>query len=414
MNSSAFQQTINNDIVLGSSAIFKAAATGNLVFGGAIDTNGKTLGAQAFTTGILKLNGTVSGSGGIQVNGSSSGIIELNNSNTYSGGTVLFAGTTKAGTSGAIGNGTLSLGLNNTNLAPTFLTNGAITIANSIVLASNSAGSPVYTIGGATADTSTYSGAITMGTSGGGSTAEGLRVTAASGGRVNFTGNLSRGSFTGTKDVVTKIGSGVVALSGGNNTYQGATLVNAGTLLINGTLDNTGANVSVASGATLGGNGTIYRSGSLAAGGILSAGDMSGSTSLAGTLAFGSGGATSGLTMLGTSVLKFDLQQGNFTVGGGINDLVTVGGNLTLDGTLQVTELGGSLTNGTYRLFNYTGTLTDNTLTIDAAFLAAHAGSTIDTSVANQINLLVVPEPATWVLLACGLTAVVVLRRRRA
>jgi fibronectin-binding autotransporter adhesin len=141
---------------------------------------------------------------------------------------------------------------------------------------------------------------------------------------------------------------------------------------------------------------------------------MSAGTSLVGTLDLAGGGATSGLTLANTSVLKFDLQQGNSIAGSGINDLITVGGQLTLDGTLQVIELGGSLTNGMYRLFNYTGALTDNTLTIDAAFLAGHAGSTIDTSFANQVNLQVVPEPATWALLAFSLTTILVLRRRRA
>jgi len=224
------------------------------------------------------------------------------------------------------------------------------------------------------------------------------------------TGNVISGA--GTVNIFGQTGTSVEVLSGAN-TYTGVTTVSTGTLLINGSLGNTGANVSVANLATLGGNGTISRSVSVAAGGILSPGGMSGGTSLAGTLDLAGGGATSGLTLADTSVLKFNLQQGNFTEGGGINDLITVGGALTLDGTLQITELGGSLTNGTYRLFTYTGALTDNTLIIDAAFSTTHAGSTIDKSVASQINLIVAPEPSTFVLLALSLTTVVVLRFRR-
>jgi len=59
-------------------------------------------------------------------------------------------------------------------------------------------------------------------------------------------------------------------------------------------------------------------------------------------------------------------------------------------------------------LFTYTGTLTDNGLTLGTGFPKA-AG--IDTSVEGQINLILVPEPASALLLAlAGLAA---LRRRR-
>ncbi len=424
-NSTAVTQTINNDIKLGTgfdAGFGSVASGGSLVLNGNIDTNGRNLGLLPFNNGIVKANGAISGSGGITVNGNTAGsILELNGTNSYTGATNLLGGTVKVSqdallsTNGSLGNASsiVTMGGSTGGNAPALLANGAVTIARSIRLTSTGANpANTYTLGGSTAHVSTFSGTILMGTPGA-NLAENLTVTAVTGGRANFTGNLTRDALaTGTVDVLTKTGLGIVALSGSNN-YQGTTLVNAGTLLINGTLGNTGANVSVASGATLGGNGTINRSGSLAAGGILSAGDMSGATSLAGTLAFGSGGTTSGLTMLGTSVLKFDLQQSNFTVGGGVNDLVTVGGALTLDGTLQVTELGGSLTNGTYTLFTYTGALTDNTLAIDSAFLTAHAGSTIDTSVANQINLIVVPEPSTVLLTGLGLTILLHKIRRR-
>jgi len=412
-NTSGHQQTINNDLIWNSNAGFIYASGAGSIFtiGGNINNTAGVVALGGGGGSVVQINGGVSGSG-VTVN-ASGGIAELNGINTYTGVTTIYGGTLKVShdalvnVDGSLGHASSAVAMGNAALNPTFLTVGALSIARSFSLAT---GTGIKTIGGDTTDISTYSGTITMG-NGAGTAASSLTVTAVAGGRVNFTGNLTRLGNATVTDTLTKTGAGIAALSGTNN-YQGTTTVSTGTLLINGTLDNTGANVSVASGATLGGNGTINRSGSLAAGGILSAGDMVGTTSQVGTLAFGSGGATSGLTMLGTSVLKFDLQQGNFTVGGGINDLVTVGGNLTLDGTLQVTELGGSLTNGTYRLFSYTGTLTDNTLAIDSAFLTAHAGSTIDTSVANQINLLVVPEPATLILLTFSLTTVMILRRR--
>ena len=76
-------------------------------------------------------------------------------------------------------------------------------------------------------------------------------------------------------------------------------------------------------------------------------------------------------------------------MGGGVNDLVAVTGNLTLAGTLNITDAGGFGT-GVYRLFNYGGTLTNNVMTIGTVPSGVTPGAlTIQTSVANQINLVV-------------------------
>lgn len=414
--------TINNNIILsGAAASINAAGTNShLIVNGNINNGGNSLGL-AGSSANLTVNGVISGAGGLVVNGNATGSTILTGTNTYTGATTVFRTlivTTDAlvSTNGSLGNAStrVQLGSSGGNLTPTLLTGAGVTVARDIHLISTGANpASVNTLGGNSAHTSTFSGSVTLNTVGGGAVvAQNLTVTAATGGRVNFTGNIMReGAATGTADTFTKIGGGIVALSGTLNN-QGANLVSAGTLLINGTMATNGANVAVSAGATLGGAGTINRSVSLAGNASLSAGDMSGSTSLVGTLTLGAG-TTSGLTLLNDNVVRFDLQQGNFTVGGGVNDLVAVGGQLTLDGTLVVTELGGTLTNGTYRLFNYTGALTDNTLAIDAGFLATHTGSFIDTSVANQINLVVVPEPAAAALAALGLTTLMVFRRRR-
>jgi hypothetical protein len=120
---------------------------------------------------------------------------------------------------------------------------------------------------------------------------------------------------------------------------------------------------------------------------------------------------TGSLTIGGSSILRFDLAtQG--AVGGAANDLLTVNGPLTLDGTLVVTELPG-FSNGTYRLFNYTGALTNNGLDLQTAFLTAHPGSTINLGTAGQVNLIVVPEPSTATLLALGAALLRGSRRKR-
>ena len=73
--------------------------------------------------------------------------------------------------------------------------------------------------------------------------------------------------------------------------------------------------------------------------------------------------------------------------GGPLNDLVNVGGNLTLDGTLNVTRPpGGSFGPGIYRMFNYAGTLTDNGL--DVGSHAERARRFVQTAIASQVNLV--------------------------
>jgi hypothetical protein len=68
----------------------------------------------------------------------------------------------------------------------------------------------------------------------------------------------------------------------------------------------------------------------------------------------------------------------------------------------------------TWRLFNYTGTLTDNGLTLGSMpSLGSGLTFSIDTSAANQVNLVVVPEPGGTYIIAVGLTGLAAVRRRR-
>jgi fibronectin-binding autotransporter adhesin len=63
------------------------------------------------------------------------------------------------------------------------------------------------------------------------------------------------------------------------------------------------------------------------------------------------------------TVIDFELGEAG-VVGGANNDLVLVGGNLTLDGILNVAGFGPGYGAGYYRLFNYGGSLTDNGLAL--------------------------------------------------
>src|SRR5439155_13740972 len=71
-----------------------------------------------------------------------------------------------------------------------------------------------------------------------------------------FSGSNQDGVFGGgTGGSLTKIGTGMLTVSGAN-TYTGATAVNAGTLLVDGSIFSS-SGVSVAGGATLGGHGNV-------------------------------------------------------------------------------------------------------------------------------------------------------------
>ena len=71
-----------------------------------------------------------------------------------------------------------------------------------------------------------------------------------------FSGVAQDGGIAGgTGGSLTKIGTGSVTLSG-NNTYTGATSVDAGKLIVDGSIASS-SNVTVAAGATRGGHGTV-------------------------------------------------------------------------------------------------------------------------------------------------------------
>ncbi|WP_205965779.1 autotransporter-associated beta strand repeat-containing protein, partial [Paraburkholderia guartelaensis] len=203
-------------------------------------------------------------------------------------------------------------------------------------------------------------------------------------GNVSSTGTLAFNrsdtmTFSGViagSGAVTQIGPGTTVLTG-TNSYAGPTTVSAGALYING--DQTAATgaTTVASGATLGGTGTLGGNVSVASGALAPGGAAGGG----GTLTInGNLGLTSSSTL--------DYRFGESSMQGGtLNDLTVVKGNLTLAGTLNVTETpGGTFGPGVYRIFTYGGALTDNGLALGT--LPAGTTAVVQTSVPTEVNLV--------------------------
>lgn len=238
----------------------------------------------------------------------------------------------------------------------------------------------------------------------------------------NTTGTYS-GSMNGTGTVVVNSTGGKVIFSG-TNSYTGNTTVTAGTLVINGDSSTATGDVNVASGATLGGNGTI--GGALNVSGSLAPGNSPGNLTVnnnvtitsGGTLSMELNGATSGsgydrVTMTGgsstfslTGTNNLELSLGYSPAVNALFFLVDNQGSNAISGIFEqlngvtTTLTQGSLftVGGIQFQISYTGDVTGNTFT---------GGNDL------VLQVAAIPEPATWALLACGLTVTMVLRRRR-
>jgi fibronectin-binding autotransporter adhesin len=138
-------------------------------------------------------------------------------------------------------------------------------------------------------------------------------------GRLN-TDTTNAALFTGLVTLV-KEGTGKWTLTR-DNTYSGTTTVSNGTLFVNGNQTSASGSVTVASLGTLGGTGTI--GGATTVNGILAPGQNS-----LGTLAF-----AGNLTLGANATATLGLSKNPIA-----SDLVTIGGTLTLNGTLDVVNV---------------------------------------------------------------------------
>jgi rhamnogalacturonan endolyase len=146
-----------------------------------------------------------------------------------------------------------------------------------------------------------------------------------------------------------KTGTGMLTLSGANNTYTGNTTVNGGILRvsnIDGSATGYGA-VNVANGGTLAGNGIIGGAVTINSGGALAPGNPLGTLTL-----------SNNLTLAAGSTTFVQVQHSPMT-----NDVVKILGTLTESGTLNVTNGGVAAfaAGDTFNLFtagSYSGAFT--------------------------------------------------------
>ena len=408
-----FNGTMSASGTGGASAL--GGSNGNLTF----KLGGTNTGANTFQTAIVNL-GTGNATTVIKQD---SGNWVISGANTYTGSTTVSAGTLALGATGALGNGTsntsgltvsatgAALDLNGyTPTANVALTLNGTGVSSGGALVNSSATAAAYagtvalgsasSIGGAGNITlsNTISGAygltkvgantliltgatngstattISTGTlqigSGGTSGALGSGAVANSGtlafDRSDSYGGTVNNAISGTGAVT--VSGGTLTL-GGANTYLGTTTVTSGTLILSGSVTS---NVTVQSGGTIGGTGTI-------AGNLLLSSGSHFEFSLTNTLAVNTGTVSFG--------------AGGF-------------------GVANLTGLDSSVATGTYQLIS--GSINTANLNNLGALNAFSIGGGKSAYFQNaSLDLVVVPEPATWALLTFSLTTVMVLRRRR-
>ncbi|MEH6676184.1 autotransporter-associated beta strand repeat-containing protein, partial [Phenylobacterium sp.] len=344
--------------------------------GGAVSAAQGVLGALIGAMGEAAVTGTGSSwtnSGILYVGYQGSGVLEVADAAQVTN-TTGYIGHTAGSTGEATVTGVASLWDSSSVLRVGFNGSGSLVIAdNATVRVGNGTGvvhvgtgatsEGVFSIGAAAGETAVAAGALE---------AAEVRFGAGTGALVfnhTETGYEFDALITGAGRISAL--AGLTTLTNNNTSFTGDTFVAGGHLRI---ADVLGGDVTV-SGGSLGGAGSVL--------GAVNVG--------AGSLVGGSGAVlTMGSLVLGAdSILNVTLD------GPGATALFDVTGDLTLDGTLDITDAGG-FGAGIYRLFDYGGALTDNGLEIGDRGGAASAALSVQTADAGQVNLVYSDDLLFW------------------
>lgn len=395
--------SISNNAQLG------ATANSTVSLGGTLQTTSTFSTSHVFALGggggtfevtganVLTAAGVVSGGGVLNKTGS--GILELNASNTFTGGINVSSGIVRAGSTGALGrisgvntltlsgNGSLQINGNNLGIADLSGTSGTF-VENSRV----AAGSNTLTV---------FSGANTT-----------------------FAGTLRDNDGTRQGNLGLVKGGGANLTLTGANTYTGTTVIQNGTLLINGTHTGAGAySVTGASGNTngvLGGTGSITTAGNagitLGIGAKLAPGASAGT--LTATLGTGVMDVSAAVAAVNSDALVFELGA----IGSGTSDqfalnsgVLNIGSGVLEFDDFDFTILGG-FGSGTYVLFSLNDLNSSITGSLGSALSGTLGGYSGTLAISGNdliLNVAAIPEPSTYALLGGGLALLAFLRRRK-
>jgi autotransporter-associated beta strand protein len=344
---------LNSGAALGSASIrfagnttLSTAATTPVNFANAVQVDAQVLVTNPANTSIT-LSGPVTGVGSFSK--TNTGTFNLTGNNSFTGGVTLGAGTLGVGSNTALGARDMSAATQTTLKA---LAN--VSIANNIVL-TPSAGFGTQNL---IVDTNSFN--------------------------MTLSGVISKGAGfdPGTEPGLTKNGAGTLTLSG-VNTYRGATIVNAGKLVVNGSIANT-SSVTIADGATLGGNAAIPNL-TVQNGARLSPGNSIGTVNIAGNLTLNAGSTT-----------VIEIQQN-------LSDRIIAGGTAQIAGTLQLVALGGPYVFASpYTIITATGGRngTFGTVNTDAAFGVGVTSTVLYGATTVQVVLNAAPLAQTATTLA--------------
>lgn len=310
----------------GKLQIGDAADTGQTTYKGNVTLQNDSILAFDYQNDNI-YSGLISGTGSVELTGP--GTTELNNANNdYMGGTTVKAGTLKIESDKSLGDQTGKLTLDGGALASA----KAVTLARQVEIGAN----------GGTFD-------------------------------VDKNDDLTlAGSFTGAGDW-TKTGPADLIFAGGDgSSFAGSGTVQDGTVLLQ--------DYTLGGNLTVGGGGELLNRGTSTVKGDVTVQDQ-GKLSVADGNPFSTGGNL--VLNAGSNV--------NVTLGVPTDAaLITVGQNLTLGGTLHVNDESdpGGFGAGVYTIFQYGGTLTGSTMTIESSSYDASRMFLDTTSTANEVNLV--------------------------
>ncbi|MCO6404083.1 autotransporter domain-containing protein [Aurantimonas endophytica] len=367
------------------------------LFGSGTVTSGAAA-ARLEVSGIdaTEFSGVITdGAGPLSLTKEGTNTLTLSGANTYTGPTTIFAGGLSISGTGSITsdvtndatfvNGGTVTGdvINNATFESSGILTGNLTNAGSVLAAGTIDGDVLNTDGAlfTVRDTLggigllTNDGAANLGDSA--LTVAGLAGSSSTATIDTGTGSLTfggdrtsrtyAGAFTGS-GTLTKRGTAVQVFSGNSSGFSGATSVTGGALRVEGSLGDGSSTVSVTNGGGLGGAGTIGGAVTIDDGSLIG---VQGRTLSMNTVAFGA-----------TSIVDVTLGVPGDTA------LFDIVGDLTLDGTLNVTDAGGFGT-GIYRLIEYGGDLTDLGLEVGATPTGVPADAlVVQTAVAGVVNLV--------------------------